>query len=364
MSVAPPRQPGKKSRPNGLSSGSVSPSAKSPTTLPSSFSEPRSNLRPSDPNSQSFQNLTSSALSGLFGSHVTLAELTGDSVSSRTRATRPGNQPEPTSNIDNNQNFLDETNRSLTEVVNGTAVKRRRGSMSYPSSAVSSTRKHRSIVNHHASLPSLSSNNDFVRISIPTLIVRVVALFAFGVAYGELARNLHDNHQVTNETLNIAISQNSAIFSLAWGAQGILLGFLLPLFDWMFPSTANSADSGKGGTDWSSIIRAIAAFLGVAYGVRKLPWESSMQVAALWGLVNPFLWYLLDATRNGFILSALVAIVGTTVFAFLFPSHLPKAEFSPKYITVAVWVASVYFICSICFGNLGRRILSFGAKAK
>lgn len=329
MSVAPPRARN--------ANGTLSPSA----SVVSSPDRSKSLLSSSNLNSRSFQNLTTSALSGVFGSQVSLAELAGDTVSSRTRNRNPGAL--------NDDDILDEeTKKSL---VSG------HGSMSVPS-------KQQRTPKQHASLPSLSDTG-FVRLSFPTLVVRLIALFVFGVGYGELARNLHDNHQVTNETLNIAISQNSAIFSLAWGAQGILLGFLLPLFDWLFPTEASKrAASGKGGTDWSSIIRAIAAFLGVAYGVRKLPWDSSMQVAALWGLVNPFLWYLLDATRNGFILSSLVAIVGTCVFAIVFPSNLPKAELSPMYITVTVWVASVYFICSICFGNLGRRMLSFGAKAK
>lgn len=315
MSVAPPRKKTQQTSPQPQQSS------------------PQSEFYRSDPPSKSYVNLTSSALAGVFGSQVSLAELTGDTAAA---------------------------SGSLSSFESGSLTAR---SQTYPS-ARSETQSSRSAArpyNHRASLPSLLSNKSVVRLSFATLFPRLVALFLFGVAYGHLAKNLKDNHLVTLETLNIVISRNPIYFSLVWGFQGILLGFLLPLFDWVFPR--DGLDSGKGGADWSSIIRAIAAFLGIAYGVRKLTWESSMQAAALWGLVNPFLWYMLDGTKNGFILSSLVAIVGTSFFAYLFPSHLPQLS-SLNYISVTVWIASAYYISSICFGNLGRRLLTFGVDAK
>lgn len=314
MSVAPPRS-------SNQTKSKHSPSIPSP---PSSTSiKPQNDL-----SSKSYANLTKSALAGVFGSQSSLSELTGD-ISAASGAEVYDLTSKPSTTIQRPKSKNDKSD----------------------------------IVNHHPSLPSLSSDRSVVRLSIAALAPRIIALFAIGVVYGEFTRNLRDNHSVHSDTLNVVISQNAAYFSAAWGAQGILLGFLLPFVDWIIPSSG--VDFGKGGTDWSSIIRAIAAFLGIAYGVRKLPWESSMQAAALWGLVNPFLWYILDATRNGFILSSLVAIVGSTVFALLFPSHLPIAKFdSPEYISVIVWIASAYFISSICFGNIGRRMLTVGTNAK
>lgn len=315
MSVALPRSSNK-------ARSKQSPPVQSP-------SSPNDGLKPqNDFSSRSYVNLTTSALAGVFGSQVSLAELTGDVPAA------------------SGTDVYDLTNKPSTTIQRPKSKKDKSN-----------------LVNHHPSLPSLSSNRSVVRFSVGALAPRIIALFAIGVVYGEVARNLHDNHLILSDTLNIVMSQNIGYFSAAWGTQGILLGFLLPLFDWVFPSTF--VDFGKGGTDWSSIIRAVAAFLGIAYGVRKLPWESSMQAAAMWGLLNPFLWYILDATRNGFILSSLVAIVGSTVFAILFPSHVPVAKLdSPEYISVIVWIASAYFISSICFGNIGRRMLTFGANAR
>lgn len=324
-------------------------------------------------NSRSFLNLTTSALSGVFGSQTSLAELAGDESTntasgkngdnnypaiekvSNISTTTPGGTPK---SIDNYDSFLDDANRSLTKVMNGTVIKKRRGSMSFPNSAVSATRRQTTTLTRHATLPAMTPNNKLVRLSFNTLLIRIITLFGFGVGFGELARHLHDNHEVTPHTLDISLSDNNlATYSLVWGAQGIVLGLLFPFFDWLFPEDVNFKQ-GKSGSDWSSIIRAVSAFLGLGLGVRKLPWDSSEQVAALWGLLNPFLWYLFDGSRNGFILSTLVAVLGTLVFAVFFPSHLPQAELSSMYVSVAAWIASVYFCCSICFGNIGRRILS------
>jgi hypothetical protein len=193
-------------------------------------------------------------------------------------------------------------------------------------------------------------------ISISSLIVRMVILFIFGVIYGQFSKHLHDNHSITSYTLDL---NNFSL--ILWGSQGILLGFLLPFFDWMFPYNAMSAKeniSSKGGKNWSSVIRAIGGFVGVVYGLGKFSWSSTSQSAFYFGMVNPCLWYILDSTRNGFILSCITAVLGTLSFATFFPNHLPTPEFSEPYLSVTIWIASVFFCFSICFGNIGRRLLA------
>lgn len=279
-------------------------SSKTPTT--NSYN----NMNGSFSKSNSFLNLTNSALAGVFGSNVSLAELTGDVSNSPSR--RPSNT-DLSGERKQQQNNLNDSKTSKK----------------------------------YQSRP----------LSILSLLSSIVTLFGFGVAYGQLSRHLHDNHQVTSYTLDI---DQTGAFSLLWGSQGIVLGFLFPVFDWIYPEKNRKWSRGKGGADASSIIRSIAAFMGVAYGIRKLSWTSTLQAAFYWGMVNPCLWFILDATRNGFILSCLTAIVGTTVFAIIFPNHLPPPGLSEAYVSVTVWVASVFFCCSICFGNTGRRLLSFG----
>lgn len=279
--------------------------------------------------SSSFANLTRSSLSGVFGSSVSLAELTGDTAT-------PMDTP-----------FRLRTNRDLASGVTSSS-----SNSPTPHQSTRASAHHRT---SSQTVPSISDSVEVVPLSWLALVVRFSILFAFGVGYGQFTRHLHDNHQITSSTLDI---DKTGAFSLWWGIQGVTLGVLLPFFDWIYPEKRRWY-WGKGGYDWTSIIRAVAAFVGVAYGIRKLAWTSTLQAAAFWGFVNPCLWFLLDATRNGFILSSLTALIGTGVFAVIFPDHLPKIAWSESYVSAFIWVASVLFCCSICFGNLGRRLLSF-----
>lgn len=90
-------------------------------------------------------------------------------------------------------------------------------------------------------------------------------------------------------------------------------------------------------------------------------------------LVNPVLWYIIDRSKPGFILSALVGICGTSVLLSINPDMVPPPTSSstlpvsiPSYkdsqkqyvshetIGVWTWVASVLFCSCVCFGNIGR----------
>ena len=111
---------------------------------------------------------------------------------------------------------------------------------------------------------------------------------------------------------------------------------------------------------------------------RKLPWQSNSQVSLTLALVNPVLWYLVDRSKPGFILSMLVGLAGTAIAFGVNPEIVPSpAAPSPRAgmvsnhsyehgiydglisnesIGVGTWIASVLFCSSVCFGNIGRRL--------
>ena len=110
---------------------------------------------------------------------------------------------------------------------------------------------------------------------------------------------------------------------------------------------------------------------------RKLPWQSTLQVSLTLALVNPVLWYLIDRSKPGFILSAIVGITGTAVLLGVNPDMVPPPA-TPSLIAIApnisyesvisdrmisnesigvwTWIASVLFCSCVCFGNIGRRL--------
>ncbi|KAK9467643.1 insulin-induced protein-domain-containing protein [Lipomyces arxii] len=190
------------------------------------------------------------------------------------------------------------------------------------------------------------------------IFVKLSLLAIFGVAYGHLVTQLQDNHYVTTTTLNI---DPTGSFTLTWGVLGILLGTLLPFVDSISPAVLGPKKSSTTASNmyaWNTIVRAVGIFIGISYGIRRLPWTSTLQGAAVLAFLNPILWFVMDTSVNGFALSSLSSILGTTVFACAYPTHFPQSDvWSEDYISVATWIASMFFCSSVCFGAIGRKLL-------
>ena len=255
---------------------------------------------------------------------------------------------------------------------------------------------------------SLHHQPDTTRSLISRLGTRTILLFCFGVAYGIIISHLHDSRRVA--PVQVQGLERSWVYLLGWGAVAVLLGGLTPWVDilWedvlginkdVFPSdprgneTSNQKDEDTGrptfgtGADWNPVVRSIGAFVGIAFAIRKLPWQSTLQVSLTLALVNPVLWYLVDRSKPGFILSTFVGLLGTAIVFGVNPDIVPSpATPSPKAgvgtsatfggrrglhsglisnetIGVSTWVASVLFCSSVCFGNIGRR-LALGTREK
>lgn len=111
---------------------------------------------------------------------------------------------------------------------------------------------------------------------------------------------------------------------------------------------------------------------------RKLPWTSTLEVSLTLALANPFLWYLLDRSKPGLLLSTTVGLIGTTgILALdsgLVPSPLAVPSgynstadaahgsgflsegFLKDKAESAIWITSVLFCSVLCFGHIGRRL--------
>ncbi|KAJ9656846.1 hypothetical protein H2201_008408 [Coniosporium apollinis] len=234
---------------------------------------------------------------------------------------------------------------------------------------------------------------------------RILALFVIGMAYGVIVSHLHDNQHIAPVRMELGIARTSWTYLAFWGVAGVALGSALPWVDWMWEGDAGEGgirlDGEDGGSemdlvkaaeesDWHPVVRSIGAFVGIAYAIRKLPWQSTLQVSLTLALVNPVLWYLIDRSRPGFALSSLVGLAGTTALLFTNPDIVPSpaaphAESSKTYnasrgtasaaasegekgelllggmvsyesVGVATWILSVLFCSCVCFGNIGRRL--------
>lgn len=112
---------------------------------------------------------------------------------------------------------------------------------------------------------------------------------------------------------------------------------------------------------------------------RRLPWASTLQVSLTLALVNPFLWYLIDRSKPGFLLSAAVGLTGSAVLLGVNPDMMPTPSgflhqngtaanagageplalggvATQETLETGIWMLSVLFCSCVCFGNIGRRL--------
>ncbi|PFH58163.1 hypothetical protein XA68_14086 [Ophiocordyceps unilateralis] len=237
-------------------------------------------------------------------------------------------------------------------------------------------------------LPSPTSSSAFA------LSARVVLLFLLGSGYGVLVTRLHgDERYRTHLTEGFVKPGLSCNYLACWGAFGAILGSLLPWFDKLWDDTLAAetdadeipAESLGPGTDWALVMRAIGAFAGIVFAIRKLSWVSTLQISATLALANPLLWWLIDRSKVGLLLSAGVGVAGSVVLLSVNPSMMPAPSralphalagrnmsassmvhgmpsavlgglASRETVETGIWMLSVLFNSCVCFGNIGRRL--------
>jgi Insulin-induced protein (INSIG) len=246
------------------------------------------------------------------------------------------------------------------------------------------------------------------------ILLRGIALFVIGLAYGTLMTRLHDNQDITPVNCEV-FDRYSLRYMIIWGFAGLAVGTLQPWVDFAWSEltasterpkspvrrrgSTSSTDGDDGarpnfGAEWNPVVRIIGACIGIAFAIvswsrmialallimitqRKLPWQSTLQVSLTLALVNPVLWYLMDRSKPGFILSAVLGVMGTFMLLEINPDMVPSPAIQPlrvalgnttapdvgidslvlqESIGVWTWVASVLFCSCVCFGSIGRRL--------
>ena len=223
---------------------------------------------------------------------------------------------------------------------------------------------------------------------------RLVALAAVGVLYGLLITHLHDRQQLA--PIKVEVDRSSWSYLALWGLAGVVFGEALPWVDTLWapedsneeaPAVNQEKKVTRGLDGWMDIVRSIGAFVGIAFAIRKLPWQSSLQLSLTLALANPAVWYLIDRSAPGFILASIAALTGTAVLIGINPTLVPSPSpaevlrghvarhggangsanavdsdslvlgfFNQESVGIATWIASVLFVSSVCFGNIGRRL--------
>ncbi|KAF7717348.1 Uncharacterized protein PECH_006713 [Penicillium ucsense] len=229
------------------------------------------------------------------------------------------------------------------------------------------------------------SQGTFRGVLLPQLLSSAL-LFGFGLVYGVITVHLHDNHWITPVKLENTHYYDSWQYLAFWGLAGIVLGNTLPWLDSrresdLMDDDTKEEDEPNRTTSWVTVARSVGAFVGIAFAMRRLPWESTTQASLTLAMANPVLWYLIDRTTTGFLLSTTVGLAGMSLVLGMKPELIPAStgptfgtallngtrlenslggEISQESIAVRTWIASVLFCACVCFGNIGRQ-LAIGA---
>lgn len=227
------------------------------------------------------------------------------------------------------------------------------------------------------------------------LLVKLVALYVFGVVYGVIVSHLHETRQMAAVHFEGA-DRGSQIYLASWGCFGVALGSLLPYVDLVWDAHRNESNAEDKDRDThdspiseqiNDVVRSVAAFVGIAFAIRRLPWQSTLQLTLTLALVNPALWYILDRSKPGLSVSLLVTSLFTSFIFLSNPSVLPspslpaatnittrapslvKSHSTPvppqemfagvvsyENLAIVTWVGSVLFCSCVCFGSIGRRL--------
>ncbi|KAI1366969.1 hypothetical protein F5Y08DRAFT_299599 [Xylaria arbuscula] len=273
-------------------------------------------------------------------------------------------------------------------------------SMDEPTSIEQNSRhyqaRRRSSAHQLAHAPPLSTTTSLFYSSL-----RALLLSGLGVLYGMGVATVRGDRS-TPAFRMINTSGYGWGYMAFWGASGLILGCLLPYVDSLWEESAGDVDSSKvfetesdsgknmrRKTDWALAVRGIGIFIGIAYAIRKLPWDSTLQLSLCLALVNPALWFLIDGSVPGFIVSSVVGLTGSALLTGFQPDMVPvpamlssssrggfygggalHSNASARYdsadpmsfgglanqqtFAMGIWTLNVLFCCCVVFGNVGR----------
>lgn len=228
-------------------------------------------------------------------------------------------------------------------------------------------------------------------------IVKIFVLAGAAYLYNEATKHIHNNHiqvsRLTYEPLfitNMFLSKfihNLKPFSmyvlksttsinwidnlLALMIQGLIMGLIHPIMDYILPSSLTkrllssdpNANQRRDAHLLNDLIRSLVTFLGISYAVRKIEWSSALQVLIIWSLLNPALWLLLDGTISGFLSSLIIATLACTCVYLQnynlieqYANQFFQLGKNDDFIAIWLWVGSFFFCGLIIFGKLGRAL--------
>ena len=130
--------------------------------------------------------------------------------------------------------------------------------------------------------------------------------------------------------------------------EGILFGSVIPILDLIFLQKQKVQEMNSDSSLFS-ILRIVNAMLGVAFGIRKLQWSSSLQAASVWGLLNIVMWLFFDGTAS-LLFESLISSIGIIISCY------NEFDYNSRELSQFLYFEDFYFLGFLIFGKLGRYL--------
>ncbi|ODQ64538.1 hypothetical protein NADFUDRAFT_47203 [Nadsonia fulvescens var. elongata DSM 6958] len=325
------------SRNNNATSDSLpkSRSAESDSSKSEDSFYPSQSLSSSDA-SRSFADLTSSALSGVFGSNVSLTELHGDSQLS----------PEQ-----------DAALLTLSEHHKGhyasPSLDRRSSARSSASVSASTELGDEYFSQTGTGKDALDKEeeDDYYSSNLP-LPTKLVILFIFGVTLGKFFASVTASHIDFITPFIAGNDRKLTHVDVQWGGMSVLIGLLFAFLG------KKCIRFSKRKSDLSLFVKLVMAFLGITFSLKNFSLSEPTKVAIVSFSTIFLIWFIIDKTTSGFVASFSSAIIGLATIVSSSPGSLPPMAVDDEFASAAIYVFGVLFVSCICMGNLGRLFLA------
>lgn len=133
------------------------------------------------------------------------------------------------------------------------------------------------------------------------------------------------------------------------GVACVLVGLVYPCID------RKLGEKQSFNTEWASVMRCTAFFMGINHASAKLSFDSYEQLALILGAMSLALWWYFDRTRRGFGLGMGSAILSVLTAQLLVDNGICSCT-ENDYLFIRSWLPCAFFSGGITVGNIGRQL--------
>ncbi|KAF6018846.1 INSIG2 [Bugula neritina] len=116
-------------------------------------------------------------------------------------------------------------------------------------------------------------------------------------------------------------------------------------------------------TEWSSVMRCVAVFVGINHASAKINFDNNIQLSLTLAALSIGLWWLFDRSSVGLLLGVIIAALATFVTQILVSQGVFWYS-KPDFFYIKSWVPCIFFSGGVTMGTIGRALATGDADAE